>query len=75
MKDLFEWVTEYMKMRGLEAEFDARFTLVPHYPNMLHFSKPFDALKKGTWQGKEIREMVLSLGAVCALLLSTDVRG
>ena len=42
---------------------------------MLRFSKPFDALKNGTWQGKEIREMVRSLGAVCALLLSSDVWG
>ena len=75
VKDLFEWVTEYMNMRALKAEFDAWFTSVPHYPNMLHFSKPFVALKNGTWQGKEIRMMVRSLGAVCALLLSSDVQG
>ena len=49
VKDLFKWVTEYMKMQGLKAEFDARFTSVPHYPNMLHFSKPLDAPKNGTW--------------------------
>ena len=75
VKDLFEWVTEYMKMRGLKVEFDARFTSVPHYPNMLRFSKPFDALKNGTWQEKEIREMVGSLGAVCARLLLSNVQG
>ena len=75
MKELFEWVTKYMKMRGLKAEFDARFTSVPHYRNMLRFRKPFDALKNGTWQGKEIREIVRRLGAVCAPLLSSDVRG
>ena len=72
VKDLFEWVTEYMKIRGTKAEFDARFTSVPHYPKMLRFSKPFDALKNGTWQGKEIREMLRYLGAVCAPLLSSD---
>ena len=48
VKDLYKWVEEYMKMRGLKAEFDARFTSVPHYPNLLRFSKPFDALKNGT---------------------------
>ena len=72
VKDLFEWVTEYMRTRGMKTEFDARLTSVPHYPKMLRFSKPFDALKKGTWQGKEIREMLRSLGAVCAPLLSSD---
>lgn len=75
VKDLFEWVTDYMKIRGLKAEFDARFTSVPHYPDMLRFSKPFDALKNGTWQGKEIREMLRSLGAICAPLLSSDSPG
>ena len=75
VKDLFEWVTEYMKMQGLKAEFDTRFSSVPHYPNMLRLSKPFDALKNGRWQGKEIWEMVRSLGTVCATLLSSDVRG
>ena len=60
-------------MQGMKEEFDARFTSVPHYPNMLHFSKPFEALKNSTWQGKEIREMVRSLGAVYAPLLSSDM--
>ena len=62
-------------MRGLKAEFDARLTSVPHYSNMLRFSKPFDVLKNGTWEGKDIRKMVQSLGAVGAPLLSSDVRG
>ena len=75
VKDLFQWVTGYMKIRGMKEEFDARFTSVPHYPNMLRFNKPFDALKNGTWQGKEIREMLRSLGAVCAPLLSSDAPG
>ena len=61
-----------MKIRGMKAEFDARFTSVPHYPKMLHFSKLFDALQNSTWQGKEIREMLRYLGAVCAPLLSSD---
>ena len=54
VKDLFNWLLEYLTDRGLKAEFDARFTLVPQYPNMLHFSKHFDALKNGSWHGKEI---------------------
>ena len=72
MKDQFEWVTEYMKIRSMKAEFDDRFMSVPHYPKMLHFSKTFDALKNGTWQGKEIPEMLKYLGAICAPLLSSD---
>jgi hypothetical protein len=75
VKDLFNWLLEYLTDRGLKAEFDARFTSVPHYPNMLRFSKPFDALKNGSWHGKEIREMLRSLSAVCAPLLSSDVAG
>ena len=48
VKDLFNWLLEYLTDRGLKAEFDAQFTSVPHYPNMLRFSKPFDALKNGS---------------------------
>ena len=73
VKELFEWVTEYMKMRGLKAEFNAQFKLVPHYPNMLCFSKLFYALKTGIWQGKAIQEMERSLGAVCAPMLSSEI--
>ena len=62
-------------MRGLKAEFEAQFTSDPHYPNMLRFSKAFDALKNVNCQGKEIREMVRSQGAVCAALLSSNVWG
>ena len=55
--------------------FDAQFTSILHYPNMLHFSMPFNVPKNGIWQGKEIQEMVRSLGIVCTPLLSSDVRG
>jgi hypothetical protein len=75
MKDLFNWHLEYLTDRGLKAEFDARFISVPHYPNMLHFSKPFDALKNGSWHGKEIRQMLRILSVLCAPLPSSDVAG
>jgi len=39
---------------------------VPRYPCLQHFSKPFDSLKSGTWQGKEIRGMIRTLAANCA---------
>jgi hypothetical protein len=42
---------------------------------MMHFSKPFDAPKDGSWHGKEIGEMLRSLSAVCAPLLSSNVAG
>jgi hypothetical protein len=48
---------------------------VPQYPGLQHFSKPFDSLKSGTWQGKEIHGMIRTLAVNCAPILdcSKDV--
>jgi hypothetical protein len=75
VKDHFNWHFEYLTDRGLKAEFDAWFTSVPHYPNLLHISEPFDALKTGSWHGNEIREMLMSISAVCAPLLHSKAAG
>jgi hypothetical protein len=53
-KDLLHWLLKYLKARKVKDQFDNRFTLVPRYPGLQHFSKPFDSLKRGFWQGKEI---------------------
>jgi hypothetical protein len=75
VKTVFNWLLDYLTARGLKEDFDARFTAVSHYPGLTRFSKTFDSLKSGSWQGKEIREMLRSLSALCAPLLSSDLRG
>jgi len=49
---------------------------VPRYPSLQHFTKLFDSLKSGTWQGKEIRGMIRTLAVTCApnLDCSQDAR-
>jgi len=52
------WLLKYLKARNLKDQFDNRFTLVARYPGIQHFSKPFDLLKSGIWQDKEIGGMI-----------------
>jgi hypothetical protein len=66
VKDLLHWLCKYLKVRNVKDQFDNRFTSVPGYPDLQHFSKPFDSLKSGTWQGKEIRGMIRTLAVNCA---------
>jgi hypothetical protein len=42
---------------------------VPQYPGLQHFSKPFDSLKCGSWQGEEIRGTIRTLAVHCASIL------
>ena len=42
---------------------------MPQYPGLQYFTKPFDLLKSGTWQGKEIRGMIRTLAGNCAPIL------
>jgi len=74
VKDLLYWLFKYLKARNVKDQFHNRFTLVPQYPGLQHFSKPFDSLKSGTWQGKEICGMIRTLAVNCApiLVCSTD---
>ena len=69
VKDILNWLLKYLKARNLKNQFDNRLTLVQRYPGLQHFSKPFDSLKSGTWQGKEIRGMIRSLAVNCPPLL------
>jgi len=61
VKDLLHWLLKYLKARQVKDQFDNRFTSVPRYPGLQHFSKPFDLLKSSTWQGKEIQGMIRTL--------------
>jgi len=74
VKDLLHWLLKYLKARNVKDQFDNRFTSVPRYPGLQHFSKPFDSLKSGTWQGKENCGMLRTLAVNCApiLVCSTD---
>jgi hypothetical protein len=38
---------------------------VPLYPGLQYFSTPFDWSKSGTWQGKEIQEIIGTLAVNC----------
>jgi hypothetical protein len=69
VKDLLHWLLKYLKAKNVKDQFDNQFTSVPLYPGLQHFSKAFDSLKSGTWQGKEIRGMIRTLAANCAPIL------
>jgi len=42
VKDLLHWLLKYLKARNVKDQFGNRCTLVPRYPGLQHFSKPFD---------------------------------
>ena len=69
VKDLLHWLLKYLKARNVKDQFDNQFTSVRQYPGLQHFSKPFDSLKSGTWQGKVIRGMIRTLAVHCAPIL------
>jgi hypothetical protein len=42
---------------------------VPRYSSLQHFSKPFDSLKSGTWQGKDMHGMIRTMAVNCTEIL------
>jgi len=68
-EDLLHWLLKYQKTRNLNNQLNNRFTLVPWYPGLQHFSKAFDSLKSGTWQGKGISGMIRTVAVNCAPIL------
>jgi len=71
VKDLLHWLLKYLKARQVKDQFDNRFTSVPRYPALQHFSKPFDSLKSGTQQGQEIRGIIRTLAVNCAPIVAS----
>jgi hypothetical protein len=69
VKDLLHWLLKYLKASNVKDQFDNRFTSVPRYAGLQRFSKPFDSMKSGSWQGKEIQGMIRILAANCAPIL------
>jgi hypothetical protein len=69
VKDLLHWVLKYLKAKQLKDQFDIWFTSVPWYSGLQHFSKPFDSLKSGTWQGKDMHGMIRTLAMNCTPIL------
>jgi len=69
VKDLLHWLLQYLKARNVKDQFDNRFTSVPRYPGLQHFSKAFNSLKSSSWQGKEIHGMIRTLAVNCDPIL------
>jgi len=69
VKDLLHWLLKYLKARNVKYQFHNRFTSAPRYLGLQLFSIPFDSMKSGSWQGKEIRGMIRSLAVNCAPIL------
>jgi hypothetical protein len=76
VKDLLYWLLKYLKARNVKDQFDNRFTSIPQYSGLQHFTKPFDSLKCNTWQATEIPGMIRILGVNGAPILdcSEDAR-
>jgi hypothetical protein len=69
VKDLLHWLLKYVKARNVKDQFDNQFTSVRRYPGLQCFSKPFNSMKSGSWQGKEIRGMIRTLAVNCAPII------
>jgi len=69
VNELLHGLLKYVKGGNVKYQFDIRFTLVPPYPGLQHFSKSFDSLKSGTWQGIEIDRIIRILAVNCAPIL------
>jgi len=69
VKDLLHWLLKYLNARNVKNQFDNRFTSVPQYPGLQLFSKLFDSMKSGSWQGKDIRGMIRTLAVNCTPIL------
>jgi hypothetical protein len=69
VKDLLHWLVKYLKARNVKYQFHNRFTSVPPYPRLQCFSKAFDSMKSGSWQGKELWAMIRTLAVNCAPIL------
>jgi len=70
VKDILHWRLKYLKARNGEDQFDNRFTSVPRCPGLQQFTKPFDSLKSGTWQGTGINGMIRTLVVNCTPILN-----
>ena len=69
VKDLLHWLLKYRRARYVKDQFDNRFTSGQQYPGLQHFSKRFDLMKSGSWQGNEIRGMISPWAVNCAPIL------
>jgi len=65
VKDLLHWLLKYLKARNVKDQFDKQFILAPWSPALQRFSKPFDWLRSGTWQCKEIHGMIRTVAVNC----------
>jgi hypothetical protein len=61
VKDFLHWLLKFLKSRNLKDYVDNRLTTLPQYPGLQRFPKPFDAMKNGSWQRKEVQGMIRTL--------------
>jgi len=69
IQDFLHWLLKYVKARNIKNQCDNRFTSVPHYPGLQHFTEPFDRSESGTLQGQEIDGMIRTLAVNCGPIL------
>jgi hypothetical protein len=69
VRNLLHWLLKYLKARNVKDQFDNQSTSEPRYPALQHFSKPFNLLKSGTWQGNKIRQTIRTLAVNCLPIL------
>jgi len=70
VKELLHWLLKYLNARNVKNQCDNRFTSVPRYPCLQHFSQSFDSLNSATWQGNEIPGMIRTLAVNCTPILN-----
>ena len=64
---LMKWLIPFLKDHKRHALFDAIWSVVPAYPALLRFNKPYSAVSQ--WQGKEMR----TLGRILLPVLSATL--
>jgi hypothetical protein len=69
VKDLLHWLLKYLKARNVKDQFDNRFTSAPQYQGLQRIFKPFNSMKRSSWQGKGIRCMIRTVAVNCPAIL------
>jgi hypothetical protein len=75
--DLYKWLTAYLSLIHKEsksritAEIDARFSRIPPYPGLKHFSKGLSCTER--WTGNEYKAMARVLLPIIEDLLSPEM--
>jgi len=69
VKDLLHWLLNYLQAGNIKNQVVNQFTLVPQYPGLQHFSKPFHLLNCAPYQETLIWGMIRILEMKCNPIL------